>query len=118
MVSDIYTQLNSYSFSLIPMFVIMGYFAEMSGMTKRLFDAFMSGWVDPRRPVCGHGLGVRSVRCRLRVRCCHRRHDRESGLSQMKRYNYDDSLSTGCIAAAGTLGPMIPPAGPWSSMRS
>ena len=44
MVSDIYTQFSSYTFSLIPMFVIMGYFAEMSGMTVRLFDAFYM-WV-------------------------------------------------------------------------
>ena len=30
---------------------------------------------------------------------------------QMKKYGYDDYLSTGTIAAAGTLGPLIPPSG-------
>jgi len=30
-------------------------------------------------------------------------------LPEMKRYNYDPALSTGCIAAGGTMGQMIPP---------
>ncbi len=111
-VSDIYTQLNSYSFSLIPMFVIMGYFAEMSGMTKRLFDAFYIwvGWVRGGlcaatvlacaafAAVCGSGAATAATIGKV-------------AYPQMKRYNYDDSLSTGCIAAAGTLGPLIPPSG-------
>ncbi len=29
--------------------------------------------------------------------------------SEMKRYNYDDTLATGSVASAGTLGVMIPP---------
>jgi TRAP-type C4-dicarboxylate transport system permease large subunit len=28
-------------------------------------------------------------------------------LPEMKRYNYDDSLATGCVAAAGSLGIML-----------
>lgn len=111
-VSDIYTQLNSYSFSLIPMFVIMGYFADMSGMTKRLFDAFYVwvGWIRGGlcaatvlscaafAAVCGSGAATAATIGKV-------------AYPQMKRFNYDDSLSTGCIAAAGTLGPMIPPSG-------
>jgi C4-dicarboxylate transporter DctM subunit len=112
LVSDIFTQLNSYTFSLIPMFVIMGYFAEMSGMTKRLFEAFYVwvGWV--RGGLCAatvlacaafaavFGSGAATAATIGKV-----------AYPQMKRYNYDDSLSTGCIAAAGTLGPLIPPSG-------
>ena len=112
MVLDMYTQLNSYSFSLIPMFVIMGYFADMSGMTKRLFDAFyvLVGWIRGGlcavtvltcaafAAVCGSGAATAATVGKV-------------AYPQMKRYNYDDSLSTGCIAAAGTLGPMIPPSG-------
>jgi C4-dicarboxylate transporter DctM subunit len=30
-------------------------------------------------------------------------------LPEMRRYNYDDSLATGCVAAAGSLGILIPP---------
>jgi len=30
-------------------------------------------------------------------------------LPEMKRYKYDDSLATGCVAAAGSLGILIPP---------
>ena len=111
-VSDMYTQLNSYSFSLIPMFVIMGYFADMSGMTKRLFDTFYVwvGWIRGGlcaatvlscaafAAVCGSGAATAATIGKV-------------AYPQMKRFNYDDSLSTGCIAAAGTLGPMIPPSG-------
>jgi len=32
-------------------------------------------------------------------------------LPEMKKYNYDDTLATGTVAAAGTLGVMIPPSG-------
>jgi tripartite ATP-independent transporter DctM subunit len=30
-------------------------------------------------------------------------------LAEMKRYKYDDALATGCVAAGGTMGIMIPP---------
>ena len=112
LVSDMFTQLNSYSFSLIPMFVIMGYFAEMSGMTVRLFDAFYTlfGWIRGGlfaatvsacaafAAVCGSGAATAATIGKV-------------AYPQMKRYKYDDALSTGCIAAAGTLGPLIPPSG-------
>ena len=32
-------------------------------------------------------------------------------LPEMKKYNYDDGLATGCICAGGTLGILIPPSG-------
>ena len=30
-------------------------------------------------------------------------------LPEMRKYKYDNTLATGCVAAAGTLGVMIPP---------
>jgi len=33
----------------------------------------------------------------------------KAALPEMKRYGYDDSLATGCVAAAGSLGILIPP---------
>jgi C4-dicarboxylate transporter DctM subunit len=36
----------------------------------------------------------------------------------MKKLGYSDSLSTGVIAAGGTLGIMIPPSPSWSSTAS
>ena len=30
-------------------------------------------------------------------------------IPEMRRYGYDDGLATGCIAAAGALGILIPP---------
>jgi C4-dicarboxylate transporter, DctM subunit len=112
LVSDLYTQFSSYTFSLIPMFVIMGYFAEMSGMTVRLFDAFYTlvGWVKGGlcaatvatcaafAAVCGSGAATAATIGKV-------------AYPQMKKYGYQDQLSTGTIAAAGTLGPLIPPSG-------
>ena len=81
-------------------------------MTKRLFDAFYVwvGWIRGGlcaatvlacaafAAVCGSGAATAATIGKV-------------AYPQMKRYNYDDSLSTGCIAAAGTLGPLIPPSG-------
>ena len=112
LVSDIYLQFNSYTFSLIPMFVIMGYFADLSGMTVRLFDAFyvLIGWVRGGlcaatvltcaafAAVCGSGAATAATIGKV-------------AYPQMKKHGYADQLSTGTIAAAGTLGPLIPPSG-------
>jgi TRAP-type C4-dicarboxylate transport system permease large subunit len=32
-----------------------------------------------------------------------------AAIPEMKKYRYDDRLSTGCVAAGGTLGILIPP---------
>jgi len=112
LVSDLFTQFFSYTFSLIPMFVIMGYFAEMSGMTTRLFDSFyiLVGWIKGGlcaatvatcatfAAVCGSGAATAATIGKV-------------AYPQMKKYGYHDQLSTGTIAAAGTLGPLIPPSG-------
>jgi len=39
-------------------------------------------------------------------------------LPEMKRYRYDDSFATGCVASAGTLGILIPQAPYFLSMGS
>ncbi len=99
-----------YSLSVIPLFVLMGNFAVVSGMSGDLFAAAYA-WVGHRRgglasaTILGSagfaalsGSSVASAITMGRV-----------ALPEMRKYNYDDRLATGTVAAGGTLGILIPP---------
>ena len=107
-----YNQFNSFSFSAVPMFILMGYFTASTGMTERLFSAAYA-WIGWLRG----GLSIASVMaCALFAAVSGSGPATAATIGkvaypQMKRYGYHDSLSTACIAAAGTLGPLIPPSG-------
>jgi len=101
---------KSYTFSVIPLFVLMGVFAGFSGITKNAYRTVHS-WV-------GHlpgGLAMATVgACACFGAVCGSSIATAATigkvtLDEMKRFNYDDALATGCIAAGGTLGIMIPP---------
>ncbi|MCX8205063.1 MAG: TRAP transporter large permease subunit [Candidatus Nezhaarchaeota archaeon] len=110
LVKDIFTQLSSYSLSAIPMFILMGCFAYAAGIGERLYEAAYA-WIGYRRgglamatilacagfaAVCGSTAATAAAMGRV-------------ALPAMKRYNYSDELSTGTVAAGGTLGILIPP---------
>jgi C4-dicarboxylate transporter DctM subunit len=107
---DIVATLSSYSLTVIPMFIFMGAIAYSSGMSRRLYDA---GYVmfGQRRG----GLAIATIAaCAGFAAMCGSTNATAAAmgrvaLPEMKRYNYDDSLATGCVAAAGSLGVMIPP---------
>ena len=93
-----------------PLFVLMGNIAGVSGMSRDLYDAAYA-WIGHRRGglasatiggcagfAAMSGSSIASAITMGRV-----------ALPQMKRYNYDDSLATGAVAAGGTLGILIPP---------
>lgn len=111
-VTDMYNQFNTFSFSAVPMFILMGYFTASTGMTERLFDAAYAwiGWIRG-------GLSVATVgACALFAAVSGSGPATAATIGkvaypQMKRFGYDDALNTACIAAAGTLGPLIPPSG-------
>ncbi len=98
------------SFAVIPMFMLMGAFVSISGVSRELFraaNAFM-----------GHlrgGLGVATVlACGGFAAICGSSVATAATFSkvaypEMRRYNYPKSFATGVIAAGGTLGIMIPP---------
>lgn len=68
-----------YSFSVIPLFVLMGVFAAHAGLSRSLFDlinAFVGHWRGAGG-VDGRGLG--GVRGDLRVVAGHGRHHRAGG---------------------------------------
>ncbi|MCX5993165.1 MAG: TRAP transporter large permease [Chloroflexi bacterium] len=107
---DFFDIFSSYSLTVIPMFTLMGCIASESGMSRRLYDA---GYVLFSRFPGGLALatvmgcagfaainGSTSATAAAMGKVC---------IPEMKRYKYDDSLATGIVAAAGTLGIMIPP---------
>lgn len=107
---DIFEQLTSYSISAIPMFILMGYYAFSAGLGTRLYDAAYK--------ILGHvrgGLAIASIfACAAFGAICGSATATAATMGKlaipaMKKYGYDDTLSTGCIASAGTLGILIPP---------
>ena len=96
--------------TVIPLFVLMGNLAGVSGMSRDLFNAAYR-WVGHWRgglasaTIVGcagfaalSGSSIASAVTMGRV-----------ALPEMKRFKYGDSLATGAVAAGGTLGILIPP---------
>ncbi|WP_447927426.1 MULTISPECIES: TRAP transporter large permease [unclassified Vreelandella] len=102
--------LSNYSFSAVPMFILMGVLAAHSGMAGKLFDAtrtICGGWKGGLAiaavgscgvfsAISGSSLATASTMTRV-------------ALPEMERYGYNRGLATGALAAGGTLGIMIPP---------
>ncbi|MFN2305472.1 MAG: TRAP transporter large permease, partial [Paracoccaceae bacterium] len=101
---------SNYSFSIIPLFLLMGQFATLSGMSAALFRAAES-FLGHRRggvamsavgacagfgAICGSSLATAATMGQV-------------ALPELRRYGYPGSLSTGALAAGGTLGILIPP---------
>jgi tripartite ATP-independent transporter DctM subunit len=101
---------SNFELLIIPLFVLMGNLATVSGMSRDLFAAAYSwfghwrgGLATATIAACAgfaalSGSSVASAITMGRV-----------ALPEMQRYNYDARLATGCIAAGGTLGILIPP---------
>ena len=99
-----------YSFSVIPLFVMMGVFASHAGLSRSLFDA-IGGFVGHRRgglavttvgasavfgAICGSSLATVATVGRV-------------AMPEMDRRGYAPSLASATVAAGGTLGVLIPP---------
>jgi C4-dicarboxylate transporter, DctM subunit len=107
---DIFEQFSSYSLSCIPLFILMGCFAFASGISRRLYNTTYA-WLGHVRggliiatvmacaafgAICGSSAATAATMGKIAI-------------PEMKRYHYDDTLATGSVASAGTLGVMIPP---------
>lgn len=102
--------LSNYSFSPIPMFILMGVFASKAKMSSELFNGAKSlfgGWRGGMALAavssCGvfaaiSGSSLATAASMSRV-----------ALPEMRKNGYADSLAAGTLAAGGTLGIMIPP---------
>jgi tripartite ATP-independent transporter DctM subunit len=101
---------TDYTFGVIPMFMLMGAFVSVSGVSKELFRA--------ANAFIGHlrgGLGVATIlACGGFAAICGSSVATAATFSsvaypEMRRYGYPQSFATGVIAAGGTLGAMLPP---------
>ncbi|RME18403.1 MAG: TRAP transporter large permease [Alphaproteobacteria bacterium] len=108
--SETFTTFSSYSLSIVPMFLLMGHFATIGGMSGALFRA-AEGWLGHRRggvamaaigacagfgAICGSSLATAATMGR-------------TALPELRRYGYSGGFSTATLAAGGTLGILIPP---------
>lgn len=107
---DIWDVFSSYGLTVIPLFVFMGQIAFYSGISRRLYD---SAYV-----FLGHrpgGLAMATVAaCAGFAAICGSTNATAATMAtvtlpEMRRYKYDLSLATGTVAAAGSLGILIPP---------
>ena len=107
---DVWDVFSSYNLTVIPLFVFMGQIAFHAGISRRLYD---SAYV-----LFGHrrgGLAMTTVgACAGFSAICGSTNATAATMAtvtlpEMKRYGYDMSLATGTVAAAGSLGILIPP---------
>jgi C4-dicarboxylate transporter DctM subunit len=107
---DFWQMFSAYSLTVVPMFVFMGTIAFYSGMSSRLYDAAYRFFGQLRG-----GLALATiVACAGFAAMCGSTNAEAAAmgkvtLPEMKRYNYDPSLATACVASAGSLGILIPP---------
>ncbi|KIC36063.1 TRAP transporter large permease [Leisingera sp. ANG-M7] len=108
--SETYTTFSSYSLTIVPMFLLMGHFATLGGMSTALFKA-AEGFLGHRKggvamaaigacagfgAICGSSLATAATMGRV-------------ALPELKQYGYAGGFSTATLAAGGTLGILIPP---------
>ena len=108
--SETFSTFSSYSLSIIPLFLLMGQFASLGGMSQSLFKA-AEAWLGHRRggvamaaigacagfgAICGSSLATAATMAQV-------------ALPELRRYGYSGALATGTLAAGGTLGILIPP---------
>lgn len=108
--SETFTLASSAELVVVPLFILMGNVASATGMSGRLYDAAYAiigsvkgGLASATIIGCGGfaALSGSSVASALTMG--------KVSLAEMARFNYDPRLSTGAVAAGGTLGILIPP---------
>ncbi|WP_306049424.1 TRAP transporter large permease [Oceaniradius stylonematis] len=108
--TETFTTFSSYSLSIVPMFLLMGCFATLGGMSQALFKA-AEAWIGHRKggiamaaigacagfgAICGSSLATAATMGRV-------------ALPELRQYGYAGGFSTATLAAGGTLGILIPP---------
>ena len=100
----------AYTLSVIPLFILMGNFVARAGLAHELFHAAYT-FIGHRKgglahatiaacagfgAICGSSIATAATMSKV-------------AYPSMKKLGYSDAMSTGVIAAGGTLGIMIPP---------
>jgi len=105
-----YVQFSNHSLTIVPLFLLMGQFASIGGMSRALFkaaEAFLGhrkggvgmaaiGACAGFGSICGSSLATAATMGQV-------------ALPELRRAGYSGALSTGALAAGGTLGILIPP---------
>ncbi len=101
---------TDFNLSLIPFFILMGVLATNSGMSRELFRAgyawlgqFRGGMALSTIAACAGFSAISGSSVATAATMTKIAHP------EMKRVGYSDDVSTGVIAAGGTLGILIPP---------
>ncbi|MBW2608857.1 MAG: TRAP transporter large permease [Deltaproteobacteria bacterium] len=105
-----YTWGSTYQMVVIPLFILMGQFAFQSGISKDLYESAYK-WVGGKPG--GIALAT-TVACTLFAACTGSSLASAAtmgtiAMPEMKKFKYSMRLATGCVAAGGTLGILIPP---------
>jgi tripartite ATP-independent transporter DctM subunit len=101
---------SAYSLSVIPLFLLMGAVASRAAMSRELFDAANAVFSGLRGAlasatiggcaafgaICGSSIATAATFSRVSI-------------PEMQRHGYDPAFAAGAVAAAGTLGILIPP---------
>ncbi len=100
----------SYELAIVPLFILMGNLATHTGISAALFGA-SNAWIGHYRgglamasvagcamfgAISGSSIATASTMTRV-------------ALPEMRKHKYSDALASGCLAAGGTLGILIPP---------
>ncbi|MBM3312030.1 MAG: TRAP transporter large permease subunit [Candidatus Aminicenantes bacterium] len=105
-----YMSVAEYNLCVVAFFILMGYVVSVAGINRDLYytaDKWLGhfpgglaiatvGGSAAFGAVCGDSLATSAVMA-------------TAALPEMRRYRYDMRLATGTLAAAGTLGSLIPP---------
>ena len=108
--TKIYETGRNYTLSVVPLFILMGNFVTRAGMSQELFrtaNAFIGHFRGGLAmatiagcagfgAICGSSIATAATFAKV-------------AYPSMKKFGYADYLSTGAIAAGGTLGILIPP---------
>ncbi|MGD8561695.1 MAG: TRAP transporter large permease [Desulfarculaceae bacterium] len=102
-----------YSLSVIPLFIIMGYFAYFAGITGDVFKAARN-WVGhfPGGLALATTFGCAGFAACTGASLAAAAVMGKVAIPEMQKYGYDNRLATGSVAAGGTLAVLIPPSIP------
>ena len=109
----VWARVSNYDLAVIPLFILMGQFAAHGGLSKSLFKAagtLIGHWRGGLAmaataacaafgAICGSSLATAATMGQV-------------ALPELRAHGYSGKLSTATLAAAGTLGIMIPPSVP------
>ena len=108
--SQAFARFASYDLSVIPLFILMGHFATQGGISKALFQ-FAAGVMGRFKgglamgavlacaafgAICGSSVATAATITNV-------------AYDEMRKHGYSGRLTTGTLAAGGTLGILIPP---------